>query len=93
MTSSAVRSDFDQTFDIQVHFAAKVTFNRYIFVDSRSEFVDFRFGQIFNARVRIDIEVLEQLLCCRASNTVNVSQADFYSLIAGKVDTGNSSHK
>ena len=92
MTNAAIAADFLEALDIHSDLSAKITFNGVILFDDITDTVDFFVGEVLDAGVRIDIGLLKNLAGTRASDTVNVGQSDFNTLISRQINTRNTSH-
>ena len=92
MSQPAIAPDVHQAFDIHGNFAPEIAFHAHLFVDDFADAVDFVVGQVAHARIRIDVRALEQLLARVQSNTEDVGQRRFHSLVAREIDSRNSRH-
>ena len=88
----AIAPNVHQPLDVQRHLAAEVAFDPVFLVDDLSQAVDLFVGQITNSGIWIDPRALEKLLTGVESNAVDIRQRRLDTLLARKVDSGNSRH-
>ena len=81
MTHATVATDFNESFDIQSNFTAKVAFYCDVLVDIVTQLCNVFFGQILDADIRIDTGTCQNLICCAAADSVDISQTDLDPLI------------
>ena len=60
--------------------------------EKNPELLLFSVGQILNACVRVHARRCEDILRTLSANTIDVSEADFDTLILRQVNTGNTCH-
>ena len=92
VTHATVATDFNESFDIQSNFTAKVAFYCDVLVDIVTQLCNVFFGQILDADIRIDTGTCQNLICCAAADSVDISQTDLDPLILRKVYTCYSCH-
>jgi hypothetical protein len=91
MTQAAIRSDVDQTLDIHHHFAPQDTFDT-VFIDRCTQLGHISLAQGMHASGWIDAGSFYNLIGCRATDTIYISQRYIYSLVPGKINTCYTSH-
>ena len=69
MTFAAIRINFDQAFDVECCFTAKVAFNFIFRTDDFTNFLYFVFCQVANAGIRVYASLSQDLLGRRKTNT------------------------
>ena len=92
VTTTAVAADFDEAFDIERYFTAKITFHLQMMLNIFTQLADFGLGEIFHPGVGINADFREHLLRCGQADAVNVGQADFNALFSWQVNTCNACH-
>src|SRR5574340_161122 len=93
VSQAAVAADFDQAFDVHLHFTAQIALNLIVLRNVLANQVYIRFGQIFNPDFRVDLGPRQDRMCPRRADPINIGQSSFNPLIARKVDTFNSRHR
>ena len=93
MPHAAVRPDLDEALDVQRHLATEVALDLVRAVDDLAEPVDLVFREVPNARVRVDVRLLEDLLAGRQPDPVDVGEGDLDALLARDVDARNTCHR
>ena len=73
VTHATVATDFNESFDIQSNFTAKVAFYCDVLVDIVTQLCNVFFGQILDADIRIDTGTCQNLICCAAADSVPAS--------------------
>src|SRR5690606_12814679 len=86
-----IRADIDKALDVQLNFAPQVSFDDVVLVDRFPEAGDLIFGEIAHARVRVHLSHLQELLCPRTTDAVDVGEGDFNPLLPRQVDPCDSS--
>src|SRR5262245_19989898 len=84
-------ADLHLALDVLRDLAAQVTFDLEVVVDVRAQPRDFLVGQVAHAGVARHPRVVAHLLGHRATDAEDVRQRDLEPLLAGDVDTGDTS--
>ena len=92
MTQALVAADLHLALDVLRDLAAQVTFDLEVLLDVAAQPRDFFFGEVAHARVARHLRVVADLLRDRAADAVDVRERDLEPLLAGDVDTGDTSH-
>ena len=92
MTQTTVAADFAQPLNVHADFTAQVTLDDVAMLDGFTQLSFLILGQILNTGVGIDLSDLQNLGSASRSDAVDISQCNFDSLIAGKVNTRNTCH-
>src|SRR4029453_10193710 len=92
MAKPAVAGEIHQPLDVHRGLTAKVTFDGVLAVNGFTNVQNFLIGQVLDALVGRDAELLRDLLGRRLADSVNVGQRDFHALVGGDVHPGNTSH-
>ena len=92
MTDTAIAADVHKTLDVHGHFTAKVTLHLVIVQNFRAKQLGFFFGKILDAGIGIDARLLEDLARGAQTDAVDIRKADLNALVAGKINSCNSSH-
>jgi hypothetical protein len=92
MTGSAVATDFNKTLNIESDCTAAVTFNLKVLIDVITQFGNIVLCKIFAAGVGVDTCCCEDLFRCGKTDTEDICESNFDSLIVGKVYTGYTCH-
>ena len=87
MTNTAIAADFDESLDVESGFSSQVTLDLDVVVDVLSELGNVVLRQILNSRIGIYTGSSDDLAGCFATNTVDIGETDFDSLISRQVDT------
>ena len=90
MTEAAIAADLHQALDVHGNLTAQVALNLQVVVNVVTDLTDILFGQVLNARIRIDTGRLDDIVRNLAANAVDIGQGDLNSLLAGQVDTSDS---
>ena len=93
VTQTLVTPDFHLALDVLRDLAAQVTFDLDVLVDVAAQPRDFFLGEVAHARVARHAGRVADLLRDRAADAVDVRERDLQPLLAGDVDTGDSSHR
>ena len=81
MSSAAIAANFYQTFNVEGFLTAEVAFHLVISVDNLTNFRNFAFGQIANTGIGIDTGLCQDLTGSGKTDTENIGQRIFYTLI------------
>jgi hypothetical protein len=92
MPQPAIAPDVHQSLDVHRNFATQIALYPELLVDDVAQPLDLIFSQIPNSGVRIYASPLKELLAGMQTNTVDVGQRYFYTLVSGKINTGNTCH-
>jgi hypothetical protein len=92
MPQTSVRADVHQAFDVHLHALAEVALNLALRVKDGANATKLIFAQIFNARINLDLRLFQDRSRTRASDTVNVCEANLRALIRRKINTSYTSH-
>src|SRR5215211_6123653 len=86
-----VAADLDLALDVRRDFAAEVTFDLHVAVDERPQLRDLVLGEVAHARVGRDADAIADPLRGRAADAEDVGERDLQPLLAGDVDSRDSS--
>ena len=92
MADATIAADFDQPFDIERHFTAKIAFNLQVVLNVFTQLADFGLGEILYPCVGIYTDFREHLLRSGQADAVDIGQADLNALFSGQVNTCNACH-
>ncbi len=92
MTQTTISANFRQTFDIELHLTAQVTFNSQT-ADRVAQGLQFGFGKIAHTGIWIHARLSNHLLARRTTDPVDVGERNLDTLITRQIDTFNTSHK
>ena len=90
MANTAITTYVHQTFDVQLDFAAKVTFDFVVVADDFAHSRCLIVGPVFYLDVYIHTGFLENFLCRAAADTKNLSQCYFTSFVLGEINSHDS---
>ena len=93
MPDAAIAADLAEPFDCLRTLAAQVTFDLEILVDVAAELRDLLVGQILDLLVRVERELIADLLRGRAADPVDLREPDLEPLLVRDVDAGNTGHR
>jgi len=92
MTKPAIAADVHQSLDVHGDFAPEVAFYTELFVNDVAQPLDFIFRQVLDPCIGANASSLEELLAGMQTNAVDGGKPNFYALLSGKVDSGNTCH-
>ena len=92
MSQPPITTDVHQHLDVLTELATKVTLDLVAALDDLSKLDGFAFAELFRLGSGIDPRLLANLARERASDSKNISQRYFDSLVTGQVHTCNSRH-
>ncbi len=92
VAQAAVAAEVHQPLDVHRHFAAQIAFHEIIAVDGFANLDDFGVGQVVDAAVGRDADLLADFLGLGRANSMDVAKADFDPLLGGDIDAGDASH-
>ena len=92
MTQTAVAAQIHQALDVHRNFTAQITFNMVIAIDCFTNLQDFRIGQLIDATLCRDADLLDDFLRKLLTNPVNVLKRDNNALVRRDVDASDTSH-
>jgi hypothetical protein len=93
VAQTLVATDLHLALDVLRDLAAEVTFDLHVLIDVGTEPRDFLFGEITHACVARHAGRVANLLRHGAADAVDVSERDLQPLLAGDVDSRDSSHR
>ena len=93
MAHAAVGADLDEALDVEGHLATQVAFDLVAPVDQLAQPVDLLFGEVADARVRVDVRLREDLLAGGQPDPEDVGQGDLDALFTGDIDAGDTCHR
>jgi hypothetical protein len=91
MADAAIAADFLHPLDIADDFSFQISFNDKFLFHDISKFINFRFGQIFDSGLRINLGRLEHFQGAGETNAKNIGQRNLYLFFRGNIDAGDSS--
>ena len=91
MSDTAIAIDFNKALDIESNLTAKITFYAIVCFDFVTKSRDLSLGKILCASVRINTCLCEDVLRALETDTVNVCQRDFYTLVVWNINTSYTS--
>jgi hypothetical protein len=92
VTSPTVATQVDQALNVEAGFAAKIAFHALGAVDDLTDLGELSFGQGIRLLAEVNLRFGENALGGRTTNSVNVGQSYFHPLIAGEIDSRDTSH-
>ena len=92
MAQTTVAADFAQTLDVHSGLAAQVTFDQVVMLDCITQLSFLLFSQVLNTDVRVNASDFQNLGSTSRADAVDISQRNFNTLLAGKIDTRNTCH-
>jgi hypothetical protein len=92
MAQASVAANIHQSLDVHGNLPPEIAFDPHFFIDDVTQAIDLIVRQVPNPGVRIDSGSLEKLLTRVQSDTVDVRQCSFDSLVPGKINSRNSGH-
>jgi hypothetical protein len=91
VTQAAVAAEVHQPLDVHRDFAAQVAFDLVVAVDRLADLQHFRVGQLVDAAVRRDADLVDDLLGKLLADAVNVLKRNDDALVGRNVDAGYTS--
>src|ERR1051326_2632422 len=92
MTQTAIADEIHQPLDVHRHFAAEIALHQIIAVDDFADLDHFGIGEIADAAVLLNANLLADLLGFGLADAMDVAQADFDPLLGWNIDAGNARH-
>ena len=86
MTEAAVTTEVHQTFDIELHFTAQITFDFVLTLEDLADLRDIVFGQIVSTFVVRDLCKIEDDAAVGWTNAIDITERDFDTLVTWQVD-------
>src|SRR6478752_6865708 len=93
VTQALVATDLHLALDVLRDLTAEVALDLHVLIDVGAEACNLFFGQVAYSGVTRHPRVVADLLRDRAADAVDVRERDLQPLLAGNVDTGNTSHR
>ena len=90
MTDATVATDVHQTLDVELYFCAEVTLDFVLGTDDLTDLTCLLVGPVFYFNVFVNTGFCQNLTGAAASNTKDVGQRNFTSLVLWEVYTNNS---
>src|SRR5918911_4914619 len=88
----SVATDVHQTLDVHLHALAQVALDLALLFEDGADTTQFVFVQILDARIDVDLRLLQDRGRARAPDSVNVCEADLRALVRRKIDPSHTSH-
>ena len=79
----AITTEIHKALDIHGHLGSQVSLNLMAAINHLPDGGDLIFGQIITLGVHMNVGLIENLLRCRSSNAVDISERNLYSLVFG----------
>jgi len=92
MTHATVATNFNQAFDVHLHFSAQIALKLEILGNILTQGSNLSLGQIFDPGIWINLRGFEDLASTCGTNPKNGSQTNFDPLITRKINTFYSRH-
>ena len=92
MTNASVAAYFNKSLDIESNISSQVALNHKVVVNVVTELSNIVFAEVLDSCIRVYTCVCENNIRRFTTDTVDISESDFNSLILGKVNTGNTCH-
>jgi hypothetical protein len=85
-------ADLHLAADVLLHLTAEVALDLEVLVDVGADAVDLFVGEVADAGVAVEAELVADLLRRRPADAEDVGQRDLQPLLAGDVDAGDACH-
>ncbi|SIT55332.1 hypothetical protein BQ8794_210025 [Mesorhizobium prunaredense] len=92
MTQAAIAAEVHEPLDVHRHFAAQIALDLVVAVDRLADLQHFRVGQLVDAALGRDADLVDDLLGEALANAVNVLKRNDDALVGRNVDAGYTSH-
>ena len=92
MPDSLVRANLDLALDVLRDFTPQITFDCQVGIDVLTNLDDLTVGQVAHLSTSIDLEIIEDMVRSRVTNTEDVGKTDLNTFVSRKVGSGNTSH-
>jgi hypothetical protein len=92
VSQAAIAAQIHQAFYIHCDFTPQIALDDIIVINGFTDLDHFRFGQIANATIFTDTDLLADIPGIGRTNTVDVAQCDFHSLVCRNVNPGDAGH-
>ena len=87
MANATVRTDFDESLDVQSGFPTKITFDLKVVVNVVTKLGNILLGKIFYASIGVDAGSFDDIVCSLSADAMDIGESDFNSLVSRQVDT------
>src|ERR1700753_2305517 len=92
MAQATIAAEIHQALDVHRGVAAQIAFDEIIAVDDFANLDDFGFGQVMDATVRRDADLLDDLARLGGTDSMDIAKADLDPLLGGNIDAGDTGH-
>src|ERR1700749_1170886 len=92
VTEATVATEVHQALDVHRDFAAQIALDEIVAVDHFADLNGFGFGQVMDAAVRRDADLLHDLTRLGGADSMDVAEADFDPLLGWDIDAGDACH-
>ena len=83
MTAATVAADINESLNVHLTCATKVTFDDNVLIDGITKFYYFVLREVARASIRVDARLREQVLGRLQTDTEDLRQSNFNSLVTG----------
>jgi hypothetical protein len=87
-----VRANLNLALDVLGDFAPQITFDCQVGIDVLTDPDNLAIGEVANLRTPVDVEIIENQMRRCKTNTKNVGEAYFNTLVSWKIGSSNTSH-
>ncbi len=92
MTTTAIATDVHQSLDVHPFPTAEVTLYLVVAFDNFTELGHLSVGEVFYADAGVDASFRDDFIGSCGTNSKDITQTDFHTLVAGEVHSSNSRH-
>ena len=83
MTAATVAADINESLNVHLACATKVTFDDNVLIDGITKFYHFVLREVAGTGIRVDARLSEQVLGRLQTNAEDIRQSNFDSLVTG----------
>ena len=87
MANATVRTDFDESLDVQSGFPTKITFDLKVVVNVVTKLGNILLGKISYTSVGVDAGSFDDIVCSLSADAMDIGESDLDSLVSRQVDT------
>ena len=87
MTNTSVAANFHQPLDVESNVLPEITLDASFFLDDLADLANVVFAEVLDPDVAIDLSLLEDFVRTGATDTKDIGETDFHSLVKRQVNS------